>query len=256
LINNILNVKAMKNPVLIILACMMIFPFIARSQNEEMKTRSKVRVPMPNSEVQRTSQDIATLQGNDTGGGGAQASGISDQTSGLYLEPGWAPGRVLLADNSFIDGLQLRYDLYHQQVQFIQENDTLAFANPEELSCFVIDQRKFIYTEFNNKGIREKGYFEVLSDGACKLLLRRCIKYHLAPEKVDNLRDEIYVRECEYFLQKKDEPAKQIKACRKSVLCAFNDKEAEIKHYMKDNGLKMNTCDELKDVVAYYNSLP
>jgi hypothetical protein len=246
----------MKNSILIILACLMSFPFIARSQNEEMKTRSKVRVPVMNAEVQRTSQDLAMLQGNETQGGGAQAAGITDVSSSLYLEPGWAPGSVVLNNYSTIDGLMLRYDLYHQQVQFIQGEDTLAFANPEETAYFNIDQRKFIFTEYADNQILDKGYFEVLSDGDCKLLLRRCIRYHMAPESVDNLRDEIYIRECEYYLQRKNEPARQIKICRKSVLCAFKDKETEIKQFIKDNDLKMNNCDQLKDVVAYYNSLP
>jgi hypothetical protein len=245
----------MKRSIFVILACIFILPFIARSQNEGIKTTSNPR-PVANESFQmQSTQQLAMIQDQGTSGGAPLPSGISAENSPLYLEPGWAPGRVLLNDQSIMDNVLLRYDIYHQQIQFIRENDTMAFSRPEEVECFILDGRKFIYTDFQNSGIVGKSYFEIISDGSCRLLLHRSIKYHMDPESVSNLKNDLYIRECEYYIEKNGEMARPVKACRKSVLCAFKDKEEQVKEYMHDNNLKMNTCDQLKDVVAYYNSL-
>jgi hypothetical protein len=49
--------------------------------------------------------------------------------------------------------------------------------------------------------------------------------------------------------------AEPIKANRKSILCVFKDKEEEVAKFMDDNKLSGKTCDELKLVIAFYNSL-
>ena len=53
----------------------------------------------------------------------------------------------------FLDNILLRYDIYHQQIQFIRENDTLAFSKPEEVKCFIFDNRKFVYADFQSNGV-------------------------------------------------------------------------------------------------------
>jgi len=246
----------MKRSILMILACIFIFSFEARSQNEGIKTASNPvqydKSPM-NAKI---TQDFAMVQEQGTTGGAPGPSAIADKNSGMFLEPGWTPGRVVLIDQSVLDNILLRYDIYHQQVQFVRENDTLAFAKPEEAACFILDNRKFIYTDYENGGLISKGYFEVLSDGNCKLLLRRMVKYHLDPDEHSNISDDLYVRESEYYIKKNADMAKPVRACRKSVLCAFKDKEEQVKWFIEENNLKMNTCDQIQLVVAYYNSLP
>jgi hypothetical protein len=155
-----------------------------------------------------------------------------------------------------MDPIMLRYDIYDQQLQFIRESDTLAFARPEEVKSFVLGHRNFVNVDYQKDNETRKGYFEVLSDGDCQLLARRAVSYHVSPETKPNLKDDVYVRECTYYISKNGEMAKPIKACRKGVLCAFSDKEEQVKQFMNDNNMKMTTCDQLKAVVEYYNSLP
>jgi hypothetical protein len=245
----------MKKSFLFILACITFFPFTARSQNEGIKA---VANPLPEEGKAlqtRSTREMAMLQEQGTTGGAAMPSGINATNSPLYLEPGWVAGSVELRDNSGIGIIMLRYDIYHQQIQFIKGKDTLAFAKPEEVAYFMLGDKKIIYTDYQGSGTKGKSYFEVLSDGGCRLLQRRIVKYHLEPDVSGNLKDELYIRENEFYIEKNGDVAKPIRACRKSVLCAFNDKEDEIKAFMEQNDLKMNCCEELKQVVAYYNTL-
>ena len=246
----------MKRSVVLILACIFVLPFAARSQNEGIKATSNPKPVEKSPMYQRTTQDMALMQQQGTTGGATSPSGLSSQNAGMYLEPGWAKGRVMLNDKSVLENILLRYDIYNQQIQFIRDNDTLAFAKPDEVKYFVLDGKNFIYTDFENEGVVGKGYFEVITEGNCELLLRRTIKYHIDTDTKPTLTEDVYVRECEYYIAKNGDMAKPVRVCRKSVLCAFKDKEDQVKDYLNDNNMKMNTCDQLKQVVAYYNSLP
>jgi len=246
----------MRNQIFIILACLFTFPFIARSQNEGIKPVSNASFVEKAPMHARSTQQMSMIQDQGPTGGATMEPGIFSGNSSLFLEPGWASGRVLLKDQTLLDDVKLRYDIYHQQIQFIQGNDTLAFAKPDEVHCFMFAGRKFIYADYQSSGIIGKSYFEIMADGNCRLLLRRTIKYHMDPESVSNLEDEIFVRENEYFIEKRGEIARPVRACKKSVLCVFKDKEDEVKEFMQKNNMKVKTCDELMQVVAYYNTLP
>ncbi|MCU0369894.1 MAG: hypothetical protein MUC31_00625 [Bacteroidales bacterium] len=245
----------MKRSFVLILAVVFIFPFVARSQNEGIKPVANPQEPVKTSMHSRTTQQMALMQEQGTSGGDASPAGMASTSGGMYLEPGWAPGRVLLSDGSVMENIRLRYDIYHQQIQFIKEKDTLAFSKPEEVKYFIFDGRNFIYSEFQKEDVTAKGYFEILTEGECKLFLHRSIKYHADPESDPNLKEEVYIRESEYFISRNDDVARPVRACRKGVLCVFKDKEEQVDEFMKVNNLKMKTCDEFIQVVQYYNSL-
>jgi hypothetical protein len=247
----------MNRSIVLILACIFVIPLAARPQNEGIKATSNPQIVEKPPMHPRSTQEMAMMQEKDAAGGGAKNPvDLLARDEGIYLEPGWAKGRVMLSDHIVMENIQLRYDIYHQQIQFIRDNDTLAFARPDEIKCFVLDGKNFIYADYQNDELISKGYFEVVSQGNCMLLLRRTIKYHIDPDTEPLLKNDIYIRECQYYISKNGETAKPVRTCRKSVLCAFKDKEKEVKDFMDDNNIKMNTCDQLKQVVAFYNTLP
>ena len=245
----------MKAQVLIILAAIIIFPLVARTQIEggklEPGTQSERQVTNP----QLAQQDAASIQATQPSGGGTGNYMVYDQ-SGMYLEPGWTKGYVVLSDKSMMEDVMLRYDIYHQQMQFIREDDTLAFSNPLEVDYLYLGQRKFVYCDYLSNNALLKGYFEVLHEGECPLYVHRYIRYHLDPEERPTLNTDVYVRECGYYVKKQGQPAEPIKPNRKSILCVFKDKETEVAKFMDDNHLSGKTCDELKLVIAFYNSIP
>jgi hypothetical protein len=198
---------------------------------------------------------MAMIQQQGTSGGAPCPAGLSSENATCYLEPGWTKGRVLLSDNNSLEDILLRYDIYHQQLQFIREEDTLAFAKPEEVKCFMLGDRHFIYADYQIDDLIGHGYFEIASEGSCRLLVRRTVKYHVAPESKPILDEDIYVRECTYFISKNGETARPVKLSRKSVLSTFPDKEEQVRQYMEEHEIKMIDCHQLKEVVDFYNSL-
>jgi hypothetical protein len=178
------------------------------------------------------------------------------EEEGMYLDEGWLPGYAVLMDKTCLDALYLRYDIYNQQMQFLHSTDTVAFAKPEELDYLYIGNLRFIFVEFNRAGVVEKGYFEVLADGDCKLLLRRSVTVHVKDIASDGSARDEYQRESAYFLKKGDQPSFEIKASKKSVLAALQDEEQKVGEFMNNNKLKVDNAKDLIEVVGFYNSLP
>lgn len=239
----------------LILACSIMLAFEARSQNQGVKSLSNPAVPDISANQVQSTQDITMLQGLNTSGGSTTPSSLSEGATDMYLEPGWVNGKVYLTDDKELNNIILRYDIYNQQIQFIDNDDTLAFANPEEVDYFLLGDRKLIYSDYDKNGIVKNGIFEVLSEGPCKLLVRHAVKYHINGEVAEGCNENQYIRDCEFYLLKDNSPAMPIKATRKSILSALNDKEDEVRSFIRENHLKVNTCGELKQVLSFYNSL-
>ena len=174
----------------------------------------------------------------------------------MYLTDEFEEGEVLLADNSVMEDVKLRYNIFYRQMQFIQDNDTAAFSNPEEIDHFKIKDQVFIHTEYvKGEGI-DSDYFQVLTDDYCRLLYRRIVRYHkVADVRSGDEEKEVFVNCCEFYVKKGDAPAQKVCLNKKSVCCAFKDKEEEVTAFIKTNKLKMKTREDLVRVIEFYNKL-
>ncbi len=158
-------------------------------------------------------------------------------------------------DGSILGGMRLRYNMYSQQMQFIEDGDTAAFAKPEELESINIDEYTFVYLPYLKNNESKEGYFEVLSEGKCQLLFHREITYHLIDDLDDGVIDDSYILEHTYYLKKEGKPAVRIHMDRKSVLSIFCDKQETVNKYIKINKIRFNNQEDMVMVVNYYNSL-
>ena len=143
----------------------------------------------------------------------------------MYLSDDFEDGEVLLADNSVIRDIKLRYNIFHRQMQFIQDHDTAAFSNPGEIDYVKIKDQLFIHTEYVKEENIESDYFQVLLDDYCQLLYRRMVKYHKVTDTPSGEKEkEIFVNCCEFYVKKDGEPAQRVCLNKKSICCAFKDK--------------------------------
>jgi len=201
-----------------------------------------------------TSQgDVAS--GNDGGSGFSMILPAGNAES-VYFPDDWALGTVQLVDGSVLESMRLRYNMYSQQMQFIEDGDTAAFAKPKELESINIGEYKFIYSAYLRNNESKEGYFEVLTEGKCQLLFHREITYHLIDDLDDGIIDDSYILEHTYYLKKEEKPAVRIHMDRKSVLSAFCDNQEKVKEYIKNNKIRFNNQEDMISVVNYYNSLP
>jgi hypothetical protein len=188
-------------------------------------------------------------------GGGYMLVLPGGNTENVYFPGQWVEGTARLSDGTVLDGILFRYNMYSQQMQFIKDGDTAAFAKPEELSSLSFDGHRFIYTNYRSGDESKEGYFEVCTKESCQLLLRREITYHIVDDLEDGVINDSYILEQSYYLLKPNEPATLVRMNRKSVISAFCDKQEEVEKYIKKNKIRFKTRDDMVKVVEYYNSL-
>lgn len=175
----------------------------------------------------------------------------------IYLDNEWKIADVILNDNSVLNDVLIRYNIYTQEMQFIEGSDTIAFGNPAEIASISFNNRTFIFSPFYCDEQVRQGYFEVLCEGDCKLLLHRCIKYKYVEECSDPnsefVKEEFYMG-IKYYTLQNNQPAQQLPGNKKELINRLSKKDCDVKSFMKENKIKLNRKDDLVKLFAYYNA--
>jgi len=182
-------------------------------------------------------------------------------TSGTpYLNQEWIEGVIIMKDNSVITGNKFRYNIYTQQMQFTNNLDTMAIANPEEIKLVRFADKEFIYANFYQKDELKQGYFELLKEGECSVLKRWIVSYHLVEGETHQRMDisgdkQEFIRECNCFLKFGNNPARELENRKKDFIACFEEDSQSISAFMKQGKLKYKNQDDLLEIVDYYNVL-
>ncbi len=176
-----------------------------------------------------------------------------------YIDKEFMPGKIIFKDQTVVDSIPMRLNTYTDNIEFKQNDTTLALAEPEKIEKISFGHRNFIYSLYKEGIFTKRGYFEVLADGDTKLLLHRetIMKREQLPAsnfEGGNYRD--YFRTSEsYYIKKGDGIATKISRTKKGVLKALGDHQKELEDFIKKKHLKMMKTDDLIDLIYYYNSL-
>lgn len=198
------------------------------------------------------------VKSNPVSGGLEYKKGLEGTPGSAYLNPEWQLGVIVMKDQSVIENLPMRYNLYTQQIQFVKEGDTMAVGNPEDISKIRIADKEFVYLEYLDNNLIKSGYFEVRQEGTCRLLKRWKAMYHLSDENSENEDDETtdtFIKDCHCYLQFGDRPAFSASHNKNQLIASFGDKSDRVKDFMKKSNIKLKDEEDLKMVVKFYNSL-
>lgn len=182
-----------------------------------------------------------------------QRNDIKGEKGSIFMGENWPLGLIVLKNGKIIDNYNLRYNLLADQMQFIAAKDTLAFASPGEIETVMFDGHTFVFQTYVCDQSLKQGYFEILEHGNNKLLLKRAVTYHL--NNNDALAKNDFVIENCYFIAKGNKPAEKIACNKKKVLAVLDSHKPEIEVYLKKTGNKVKNETDLRQLVAYYNSL-
>lgn len=181
-------------------------------------------------------------------------AGLPGSVGTAYLNPEFIEGVIGFKDGTRVEGKPLRYNLYTQQMQFLEDGDTLAIGNPGEIELIRIADKVFVYTDYLCEGEHRKGYFELLESGSCRLLKRWAALYHDV-EEGSELSGNNFYRDCNCYLQFFLNPATPVLKKRKDFAMSFASNGDQVFDYMKDAKLKPKNEADLVNIVEYYNSI-
>ena len=187
-------------------------------------------------------------------------NGNNSTTEGsMYLHDDFRLGSMVLKSDTLVEGIKYRFNIYTKQMEMFFNNDTLALVKPEKVKNIYFDSKSFIYTGFEENEKVEMGYFQVLAEGECNLLLHYKVVFvpkspPPTPLSPGNPNDQ-FVQFKYYFYQKGDNLAMLLSQKSKKILSLLADKKTEMDKYIKEKKLKTNDDKDLVEIFRYYNSL-
>ena len=81
-----------------------------------------------------------------------------------YRYKDFKTGKVYLLSNTEAIDYTINYNAYKDQLEFIENNTTIAVDNPNEIKRLVIDNETIIYTNYYNYDDLKEGYFIEIID--------------------------------------------------------------------------------------------
>ena len=179
-----------------------------------------------------------------------------------YLVESWISGSISMKDKSMEVGLNLRYNIYSQQMELVHKGDTLVVTAPFKIDRIQFAGKEFLYClTIDKDNAMSAGYFEVLVDGEkCKLLLKREITVREDSYSSNYMGGggsgmSYYAKNEHYYMKKKGEEAIKISKSKRKLLRFFSDKNEEIEAFIQKENLMLTNYNHLVKLIRYYNSL-
>lgn len=177
-----------------------------------------------------------------------------------YLDENWEKGLLILKNDTLIEGLDFRYNIYAHEMQIRVNKDTLAFTHPEMIRTLSFNNRTFVYSDYMNNLISGKDYFEVLVDGKCSLFLKREITFLAKNPPVTPLsggyeNDRLILKDNIFYLKTKESVATLVKSNKKSFLSQLGDHQSELITFIKKEKIHFTDKKDVIKLINYYNTL-
>lgn len=179
-----------------------------------------------------------------------------------FLYETWTTGDVLQEDNKYFNGMNLKYNIYDDQLIFKnQKDEILAFKTlVKEFHLYedVDDTTKTVRVYKNGfpevEKYNKKSYYQVLVDGKVMLLK----KYYLSfvesmPYGTSDIQKTLIPNQA-YYLFFNGKMTK-VKKQKDNILSTLPNQKSALNLYVKNEKIKFKTDEDLIKVLSYYNTL-
>lgn len=176
----------------------------------------------------------------------------SGSTKAVYLLKDWYSGSIRLNNDQFYDGVQLRYDLSKDEIEY--RKDSSLFRISEGVKEFTIPSGIDLYTFRSGfapfEGLTAKSFYRIMYDGTTKLLKR--YKSPIKEEKAGATR----VMEPDALLYiLKDEKVTPVNLKDpNSFLRLLSEEKNKMLYVIKKEGLEFGGDDDLVKLLEEYDS--
>lgn len=167
-----------------------------------------------------------------------------------YLDETWQAGVYYTKTNTPVNGLLFRYNIYTDQIEL------RSVIDHNNMDIISIGSKKFIYSQYlNEDSTQDEGYFELLVNGDCKLLIRRNIAYTERSDADNAYGSAASTKIVEkYYIKKNNDVAVVIDKSKESIANILSDKDA-FSNYIDDKLLIFITEKKLMEIIKHYNNI-
>lgn len=183
----------------------------------------------------------------------------SETLGSQFLDDFFFPAKIVLKSDTMVEGVDIRYNIFARHMQIKTRKDTLILIHPEKVKSIEFNNRLFVYEDFLRNEEKGTDYFQVLTDGKCRLLRYREIKLlkknpPLTPMSPGTDFDRLDL--LEYFcLQRPGEPVMFVKPNRKAILNFLKSNRADLERFIEKEKIRFDQQDDLIKLIDFYNNL-
>lgn len=186
-----------------------------------------------------------------------------------YLYPEFVQGKIILKNNQAL-ACMINYNMLQDEIEFLQNNDTLAIVKKKDLKYIIADNDTFTYNSGYMKFIsgqelkiycQGKFYLkDILKIGAMGTVNRSAgiesnssmvngaFSYDLAVSE-----DYVYKREVSYYITTSSGILTQLK--KQNILNNFSNHKADIQKYLKNNKIDFQKQEDVIKLAGYLSAL-
>jgi hypothetical protein len=150
---------------------------------------------------------------------------------------------------------KFRYDIYANEVHFIQNGIYCAIADPGIIDSITIGDYTLVYALVDVKKGRGS-YFELVLDGKCRLLAKKEVDLiEAVPAKAySDPKPARFDREDDtYYIMKDLRIAHKIN--RRTIREILSDQGEKIERYIQEQNLSYSSREDMMELIKFYNSL-
>jgi len=182
---------------------------------------------------------------------------MADIQGSPYLDSLYKVGSFLTDAGELYKDIPLRYNCCDDILEFKKGDVSNELVPKSKVKRAEFGNRVFVYSLFDSDGKTDTSYFEVLAVGKAALYARYSIKFYEAeplqaysasqPARFDDFSES-------HYISVNNSLAKKI-STNKNVIEILADKEKEVKDFISKQKLSAKKADDLKKIIAYYNTL-
>ena len=168
-----------------------------------------------------------------------------------YLSQDYKPATV----DNFKQKAFLRYNIFEDEMEFVKDETIYYIQKAAGRKIRFMDNTVYKVYMFQGK----PQFFLVHQDGKNALLAKQEIKFIEAKKATSSYGSDkpadFRRGKDELFLALENKTFVKLSKNKKTFFNAFGDKAGQIKKYVKEKKLKYKSVKDVKDIVAYYNTL-
>lgn len=174
-----------------------------------------------------------------------------------YLSEEWTKGRITMSDGTIIDTIDLRLNVYKNEMRYLDKGVEYSIGIPENIKEIAIRNRKFVYYPYKNGKNISHGYFEVLVEGKTELLvlfyITRMKADYNAAFNIGNKNDHLKLGE-RYFICTGSSIV-EIDKKGENLFASIGEKSIMLRQKTESEGLFFKKKVDLVRIVSYLNTI-
>jgi hypothetical protein len=173
----------------------------------------------------------------------------------------WHDGKVVLESNDTLKG-SVKYDLQNDLLQVKVKNQMESLTARKVLFFEIFDTTVKRYRQFyslpysSTNTYRSPTFFELMNEGKITLLSRERLEYRVVSSSYYYYGTTTrLVMVNKYFLLKQNGAIEEFEDRKANWLTLMENKESQVRDFVRENRLDFNDKYELLRIIEYYNSL-